>query len=153
MAGTCSGYGYGHSSQVMLPGLTSVGVAPAPRRAAIARPLIPTTEAPPPQHAQQRVSFDGHCIIAPTMTIPAVVSRRNFLYTGAAAISATVMPVAAQPNRATASVKALVFDTFGTVVDWRSSVAGKSRRSPGGRACRSTARNSPTRGARATRRA
>jgi len=57
------------------------------------------------------------------MTIPAVVSRRNFLYTGAAAISATVVPVAAQPKRAGASVKALVFDTFGTVVDWRSSVA------------------------------
>jgi len=57
------------------------------------------------------------------MTMPAVVSRRNFLYTGAAAVSATVVPVAAQPNRATAPVKALVFDTFGTVVDWRSSVA------------------------------
>ena len=52
----------------------------------------------------------------------AVFSRRTFLYTGALAMSLPLKPAAAQPA-AVRGVKALVFDTFGTVVDWRSSVA------------------------------
>jgi len=47
------------------------------------------------------------------------VTRREFLSVGAVAVAGGFM-VAAQPL---ASVKALVFDTFGTVVDWRSSIA------------------------------
>jgi len=60
-------------------------------------------------------------------------SRREFLQAGAVAIAGAELGfghVAAsgmfqgsgRPNSAVASVKALVFDTFGTVVDWRTSV-------------------------------
>ena len=49
----------------------------------------------------------------------AAVTRREFLSVGAVAVAGGFM-VSAQPL---ASVKALVFDTFGTVVDWRSSIA------------------------------
>jgi 2-haloacid dehalogenase len=59
------------------------------------------------------------------MTLPAPVSRREFLCAGAAALSATAMPMTMQSTRPFASVKALVFDTFGTVVDWRASVAAE----------------------------
>jgi 2-haloacid dehalogenase len=55
------------------------------------------------------------------------VSRREFLQAGAMAMSgANVVAQAQDRGRADApppTVKALVFDTFGTVVDWRSSVA------------------------------
>jgi 2-haloacid dehalogenase len=53
------------------------------------------------------------------------VSRREFLQAGAMAMASTNVIARAQTGgRAGApSVKALVFDTFGTVVDWRSSVA------------------------------
>ncbi len=61
------------------------------------------------------------------------VSRRGFLQTGAAAIAGSAIDGrafaagAAQKggsvNPQLAAVKALVFDTFGTVVDWRTSVA------------------------------
>src|SRR5258708_1653460 len=51
--------------------------------------------------------------------IPAMIHRRHFLQGLAAA-------VAIQPGRAQdaklSSVKAMVFDTFGTVVDWRGSI-------------------------------
>ncbi len=61
------------------------------------------------------------------MRIP--VSRREFLQTGAMVMAGSNVAVHAQSGaegRAEAppmAVKALVFDTFGTVVDWRSSVA------------------------------
>lgn len=55
------------------------------------------------------------------------VSRREFLQAGAVAIAGANVVAHAQGGGRTdtppASVKALVFDTFGTVVDWRSSVA------------------------------
>ena len=57
------------------------------------------------------------------------VSRREFLQTGAILMAAANVPASAQTGggsgavAAAPSVKALVFDTFGTVVDWRSSVA------------------------------
>lgn len=62
------------------------------------------------------------------------VSRRAFLRAGAvgvvgahAAAASDTMAIEGQtrerPNEAVASVKALVFDVFGTVVDWRTSVA------------------------------
>ena len=62
------------------------------------------------------------------------VSRRAFLRAGAvgvvgahAAAASDTMAIEGQtrerPNEAVASVKALVFDVFGTVVDWRASVA------------------------------
>ena len=48
-----------------------------------------------------------------------ILSRRDFL-TSSAAVVATMK---LQAQRSTpVEVKALVFDTFGTVVDWRSSV-------------------------------
>jgi 2-haloacid dehalogenase len=52
------------------------------------------------------------------------VSRREFLQAGAMAMASTSL-AGAQGGAASAPlpVKALVFDTFGTVVDWRSSVA------------------------------
>jgi 2-haloacid dehalogenase len=60
------------------------------------------------------------------------VDRRNFLVSaGAAAISIPelrailaqpVNPARQEPRSELANVKAVVFDTFGTVVDWRSSV-------------------------------
>src|SRR5436190_12849122 len=49
-----------------------------------------------------------------------ILSRRDFL-TGSAAVVATMKLQAQRPTPV--EVKALVFDTFGTVVDWRSSVA------------------------------
>jgi 2-haloacid dehalogenase len=54
------------------------------------------------------------------------VSRREFLQVSAAAVAGAEMSMHAQSAASAAnlkSVKALVFDTFGTVVDWRSSVA------------------------------
>ena len=54
------------------------------------------------------------------------VSRREFLQVSAAAMAGAEMSMHAQsapPTTSLSSVKALVFDTFGTVVDWRSSVA------------------------------
>ena len=68
------------------------------------------------------------------MSDPAVVTRREFLSVGAAAIAAAdlcgdraAMRTESQggtvANASLAGVKALVFDTFGTVVDWRSSIA------------------------------
>ena len=51
----------------------------------------------------------------------AAVTRREFLSVGAVAVAGGLR-VSAQP---TSSVKALVFDTFGTVVDWRSSIANE----------------------------
>ena len=57
------------------------------------------------------------------------VSRREFLQTGAMAMAASNVGVRAQgaaaPGPAASGIKALVFDTFGTVVDWRSSVAAE----------------------------
>jgi 2-haloacid dehalogenase len=49
------------------------------------------------------------------------MTRRELLQAGVAVLGARV--VSAQPAPQVASVKALVFDTFGTVVDWRTSVA------------------------------
>jgi 2-haloacid dehalogenase len=56
------------------------------------------------------------------------VSRRNFLHAGSLAFVAIAArgQVAVKPQLA--SVKALVFDTFGTVVDWRSSVIAEGQR-------------------------
>jgi len=56
--------------------------------------------------------------------MPISVSRREFLQAGAMAMASTSL-AGAQGGAASAPlpVKALVFDTFGTVVDWRSSVA------------------------------
>jgi hypothetical protein len=55
------------------------------------------------------------------------LSRRQFLVGSAAGLVAAARPIAAQTTHApatdVASVKALVFDTFGTVVDWRTSVS------------------------------
>ncbi len=51
-----------------------------------------------------------------------IVSRREFLEAGA--IGLVTMKTHAQPATTT-GVKALVFDTFGTVVDWRTSVAAE----------------------------
>ena len=52
------------------------------------------------------------------------VSRRAFLRVGAVAIAGADMMAQAERRGAPGpAVKALVFDTFGTVVDWRSSVA------------------------------
>jgi 2-haloacid dehalogenase len=51
-----------------------------------------------------------------------IVSRREFLKAGA--IGLVTMQTHAQPATTT-GVRALVFDTFGTVVDWRTSVAAE----------------------------
>src|SRR5713101_1414784 len=55
------------------------------------------------------------------------VSRREFLQAGAMAVAGTNVVAHAQSggrvDAPPASVRALVFDTFGTVVDWRTSVA------------------------------
>jgi 2-haloacid dehalogenase len=51
-----------------------------------------------------------------------ILTRRAFLQTGSIAM-ATMKLQAQRPTPV--DVKALVFDTFGTVVDWRSSVAGE----------------------------
>lgn len=52
----------------------------------------------------------------------AIVSRREFLQVGAMTMIGSAAQIGAQPDRQPASVKALVFDVFGTVVDWRTSV-------------------------------
>jgi 2-haloacid dehalogenase len=67
------------------------------------------------------------------MRDPAAVTRREFLSVGAVAVAAVDLDGggaaldSSQGSKVVApplsSVKALVFDTFGTVVDWRSSVA------------------------------
>jgi 2-haloacid dehalogenase len=52
------------------------------------------------------------------------VSRREFLQAGAVVMAgADLMAQGERRNAPVAPAKALVFDTFGTVVDWRSSVA------------------------------
>ncbi len=53
------------------------------------------------------------------------VSRREFLQTGAMVMAAANVGASGQSGGGAPApaVKALVFDTFGTVVDWRSSVA------------------------------
>src|ERR1700722_5617332 len=54
------------------------------------------------------------------------VSRREFLQAGAVAMAGARVTANDQGGGAASAaprVKALVFDTFGTVVDWRSSVA------------------------------
>jgi len=53
------------------------------------------------------------------------VSRREFLQTGAMVMAVAHVDASGQSGGGVAApaVKALVFDTFGTVVDWRSSVA------------------------------
>jgi 2-haloacid dehalogenase len=51
------------------------------------------------------------------------VSRREFLQTGAILMATANVGAVSQAGAAAPAVKALVFDTFGTVVDWRSSVA------------------------------
>ena len=56
-------------------------------------------------------------------------------------------------NSQMASVKALVFDTFGTVVDWRASVTKEVEDLARRKVSRSMARSSPMRGVAATRRA
>jgi 2-haloacid dehalogenase len=57
------------------------------------------------------------------------MSRRGFLVTNAAGVIAARQSLAAQGTTNTpadfANVKALVFDTFGTVVDWRTSVTNQ----------------------------
>jgi len=49
-------------------------------------------------------------------------SRRDFLWAGAVAMLGAHLGAARAKTQNAAPVKALVFDTFGTVVDWRSSV-------------------------------
>jgi 2-haloacid dehalogenase len=49
--------------------------------------------------------------------------RREFLQVGAMAMIGAGQKAGAQQDNRLASVKALVFDVFGTVVDWRTSVA------------------------------
>jgi 2-haloacid dehalogenase len=64
------------------------------------------------------------------------MTRRNFVSAGVAAaigselgagraLATSVAQSAVQPDAKFASVKALVFDTFGTVVDWRTSVTSE----------------------------
>jgi 2-haloacid dehalogenase len=56
------------------------------------------------------------------------VSRRAFLQSGVAAMTLAgvdMRPQTSSTGAGFAGVKALVFDTFGTVVDWRSSVAAE----------------------------
>ena len=48
--------------------------------------------------------------------------RREFLQVGAMVMIGAGQKLGAQPDNRLASVKALVFDVFGTVVDWRTSV-------------------------------
>jgi 2-haloacid dehalogenase len=57
-----------------------------------------------------------------------VISRRRFLQAGAMAVGSD-LDFRSQPARENRDLtpKALVFDTFGTVVDWRSSVAREVR--------------------------
>ena len=90
-------------------------------------------------------------------------SRREFLQTGAVAMIGAEFAPAARPRRLAqgsgrsnppvASVKALVFDTFGTVVDWRTSVTQEVEGWPGGRVSPWTERSSPTPGVPGTVRA
>jgi hypothetical protein len=56
-------------------------------------------------------------------------------------------------NSSLSSVKALVFDTFGTVVDWRSSIAKEIEALARARASRWTVRSSPMHGGAVTVRA
>ena len=51
------------------------------------------------------------------------VTRREFMQTGAMVMAAANVGPGGQAGGGAQAVKALVFDTFGTVVDWRSSVA------------------------------
>jgi 2-haloacid dehalogenase len=51
------------------------------------------------------------------------MSRRVFLQTSAFSAMAAQTKTAAQPSSVAPDVKALVFDVFGTVVDWRRSIA------------------------------
>jgi 2-haloacid dehalogenase len=50
------------------------------------------------------------------------MTRRELLQAGVAAMGARLVSAQTQPASQLSSVKALVFDTFGTVVDWRTSV-------------------------------
>jgi 2-haloacid dehalogenase len=50
------------------------------------------------------------------------VRRRDVLAAGSAALMGLARPAPAAPDSGGDAVRALVFDTFGTVVDWRSSV-------------------------------
>lgn len=83
--------------------------------------------------------FDLPTLVNNTASIKAMLERRKFLLAsglGAAAISLPELdPILAQQTKSNkraiqpelANVKALVFDTFGTVVDWRSSVIAQGR--------------------------
>ena len=51
------------------------------------------------------------------------MTRRELLQAGVGVMGASLASAQAQPAAQFAAVKALVFDTFGTVVDWRTSVA------------------------------
>jgi hypothetical protein len=57
-----------------------------------------------------------------------ISSRRQFLKSGAFAMVATGVRGQAPGKPDLSSVKALVFDTFGTVVDWRSSVIAEGEK-------------------------
>src|SRR5438034_142926 len=61
------------------------------------------------------------------MTHHAEVSRRAFIATASCAVIATRADGQRAAKPQLASVKALVFDTFGTVVDWRSSVIAEGQ--------------------------
>ena len=56
------------------------------------------------------------------------LSRRHFLKAGSFAMIASAVRGQGAVKPQFASVKALVFDTFGTVVDWRSSVIAEGQR-------------------------
>ena len=58
----------------------------------------------------------------------ATISRREFLRAGALATAGQVGGNSSSPVLKQAAVKALVFDTFGTVVDWRTSVTREAER-------------------------
>jgi hypothetical protein len=88
----------------------------------------------------------------------ASVTRRQFLSAGAVAVAgvrfgggSVAMLNSPQgvkiPGPTLSSVKALVFDTFGTVVDWRSSIAKEIEDLAAAKGSRWTARSSPTPGA------
>jgi len=64
------------------------------------------------------------------MTLPDKLSRRHFVTTASFAMMASAVhgQGATAPKPPLASVRALVFDTFGTVVDWRSSVIAEGER-------------------------
>jgi 2-haloacid dehalogenase len=56
------------------------------------------------------------------------VSRREFLAAGAFAMTGSTLPSQSPARPQLASAKALVFDVFGTVVDWRSAVIAEGQR-------------------------